>query len=178
MASLSFSARVASHAHPARVALAMASLGWPDADLPMLMASGSSLLGEMAYTGISRPGCVIANTTLAELLDGAASYVDSTEARAPPCADQQKVIWEKTSHEVLAKFMDPPVSMAAVDVRWGRNLWRPVVRFAVEESSGKFRVIDSGLSGSHNSCTSASERIHTCSNLSSLAIARVAALET
>ena len=124
-----------------------------------------------------RPCLVKSNTTLAELLDGAASYVDSTEARAPPCADQQKVIWEKTSHEVLAKFMDPSVSTTAVDVRWGRNLWRPVVRFAVEERSGKFRVIDSGLSGSHNSCTSASERIHTCSNLASLAIARrVAAL--
>ena len=89
----------------------------------------------------------------------AASYIDSIEARAPPWADQQKVIWEKTSQEVLAKFMDPPVSRAAMDVRWGRNLWRPVVRFAVEERSGKFRVIDNGRSGGHNSCTSASERI-------------------
>ena len=113
----------------------------------MLVASGSSLLGEMPYSGIFRPGCVIADTTLAELLDGAASYIDSIEARAPPCADQQKVIWEKTSQEVLAKFMDPPVSRAAMDARWGRNLWRPVVRFAVEERSGKFRVIDNGRSG-------------------------------
>ena len=56
--------------------------------------------------------------------------------------------------------------------RWGRNLWRPVVRFAVEERSGKFRVIDNGRSGSHISCTSSSERIHTSSNLGSLAIAR------
>ena len=168
----SSSARIASHTHPARMALAMAGLGWPDDDLPMLMASGSSLLGEMPYSGIFRPGCVIADTTLAELLDGAASYIDSIEARAPPCADQQKVIWEKTSQEVLPKFMDPPVSRAPMDARWGRNLWRPVVRFAVEERSGKFRVIDNGRSGGHNSCTSASERIHTCSNLASLAIAR------
>ena len=29
---------------------------------------------------------------------------------------------------------------------------RPVVRFAVEERSGKFRVIDNGPSGGHNSC--------------------------
>ena len=66
----SSSARIASHTHPARMALAMASLGWPDADLPMLVASDSSLHGEMPYSGIFRPGCVIADTTLAELLDG------------------------------------------------------------------------------------------------------------
>ena len=76
----------------------------------------------MPYSGSFRPGCVIADATLAELLDGAASYIDSIEARAPPCADQQKVMWEKTSQEVLAKYMDPPVSRAAMDARWGRNL--------------------------------------------------------
>ena len=56
----SSSARVASHAHPSRTALAMASLGWPDADLPM--ASGSSLLGEMPYSPFS--ALVVSSPTL------------------------------------------------------------------------------------------------------------------
>ena len=139
------------HAHPARMALAMASLGWSDADLPMLIASGSSLFWEMPYSGTR---CVIANTTLAELLDG-------TEARAP-----------LTSRASFGRRRPKRSSPSSGSSRlrgcgWGRNLLRPVVGFAVEERSGKFCVIDNGCSGGHNSCTSASERVHTCSNLAS-----------
>ena len=44
-----------------------------------------------------------------------------------------------------------------------RGGWRPLVRFAIEQSSGKWRIIDNGRSASHNWSLETDERIHTTS---------------
>ena len=48
---------------------------------------------------------------------------------------------------------------------------RPVVRFATQERSGKYRVMDNE-SSSQNDATGVEERIHTCSSAASAAIVR------
>ena len=68
--------------------------------------------------------------------------------------------------------MEGPYTKEQIDELHGVGGWRPAVRFATQERSGKFRVIDNGKAGSQNDATGAEERIHTRSAAASAAIAR------
>ena len=61
-----------------------------------------------------------------------------------------------------------PLTRAEVDAKLGRGRWRPIERFR----DGKWRTLDNGKSGSQNSATSATERIHTCGSTASVPVAR------
>ena len=61
---------------------------------------------------------------------------------------------------------------AEIDEKSGRGRWRPIERFALEQRDGKWPTIDNGKSGSQNSATSATERIHTCGSTASVLVAR------
>ena len=103
----SSSARVASHTHPSRTALAMASLGGRTLTFPCLWRRVRPCLG-MPYSGIFRSGCVIADTTLAELLDGAARNKRSPRKRM---VVTQKSQWtpccKPERSEVTTRSTDP-----------------------------------------------------------------------
>ena len=160
--------------HPDRLALAMASLNWSDHDLPILCLEGSRLLGPLSPSHIFRPAVVEPLVSLEELLVSAPIYVAQVLARPKPPEAQVQTIWAKTVKEATegVRVMEGPYTKEHIDSLHGEGGWRPVVRFATQERSGKFRVIDNGKAGSQNDATGAEKRIHTCSSAASAAIAR------
>ena len=160
--------------HPDRLALAVASLNWPDHDLPILCLEGSRLLGPLSPSHIFRPAVVEPLVTLEELLVSAPMYVAQVLARPKPPEAQVQTVWAKTVQEATegTRVMEGPYTKSQIDELHGVGGWRPVVRFATQERSGKYRVIDNGRAGSQNDVTGAEERIHTCSSAASAAIAR------
>ena len=166
----STSRATAAHQEPARVALTMASLSWPDLDLFVLSMAGCSLLGQMPCSGIFRPANVDSSVSLHELLRTAGDFVSSVQTLPAPPSEQSKIIWEKTRAEAAAGLMTQPCTREEMDRVFGAGRWRPIVRFALCQASGKWRVIDNGNSGNQNEATAAAERIHTCSSLASAAM--------
>ena len=116
-------ARIASHTHPARMALAMASLGWPDDDLPILMASGSSLLGEMPYSGIFRP--VVSSPTLHWLSCWMVPRLTSTALRhARRLALTSRKSFGKRHPSPSPGLLWTPGGVAIFGVLWFASQWR------------------------------------------------------
>ena len=150
----------------------LGKMAWPDHEFPHLAAAGSSLVGNMPVSHIFRPAVVTASTSLAELLATAPVYIDHIVKQKPPPAHQIDAVWSKTCEEFESGHMSGPFTRSQVDAIWGRDQWRPAPRFALRQRSGKLRVIDNGRSGGYNDATAADERIHTCSNLASVAILR------
>ena len=60
--------KAASFLEPARLALVLTSLRWPDHDAPLLCATGSQLLGPLAPSGVFREAVVNASVSLCSLL--------------------------------------------------------------------------------------------------------------
>ena len=166
----STSRAIAAHQEPARVALTMASLSWPDLDLPMLSMAGSSLLGQMPCSGIFRPSNVESSVSLHELLRTAGDFGSSVRTFPAPPPEQSKIIWEKIRAEVAAGLMTQPCTREEMDRVFGAGRWRIIVRFALCQASGKWRVIDNGNCSNQNEATAAAERIHTCSSIASAAM--------
>ena len=137
---------------------------------PHLAAAGSSLVGNMPVSHIFRPAVVTASTSLTELLATAPAHIDSLVKQKPPPADQIDAVLSKTCEEFESGHMSGPFTCSQVDAIWGRDQWLPAPHFALRKRSGKLRVIDNGRSGGHNDATADDERIHTCSNLASVAI--------
>ena len=101
-------------------------------------------------------------------------YVAQVLARPKPPEAQVQTVWAKTVQEATegTRVMEGPYTKSQIDELHGVGSWRRVVRFATQERSGKYRVIDNGRAGSQNDVTGAEERIHTCSSAASAAIAR------
>ena len=133
----STSRAIAAHQEPARVALTMASLSWPDLGLPVLSMAGSSLLGQMPCSGIFRPANVESSVSLHELLRTAGDFVSSVQTLPAPPPEQSKIIWENTRAEVAAGLMTQPCTREEMDRVFGAGRWRPIVRFALCQASGK-----------------------------------------
>ena len=64
------------------------------------------------------------------------------------------------------------ITREAMNCVHGAGLWRPVVRFALTQSSSKLSAVDNRRSGGQDDATGATCRIHTCSSLISVATAR------
>ena len=159
-------------AHPERIAAAAASIAWPDHDLALLACGGARLVGEVEKAFIYRPTHIVPDWSTGELLRTAEAYVQEVMLRPQPKAAEAKVIWEKTLEEVDLEYMLGPFSKEQIDQEWGLGKWRCIVRFAIEQRDGSFRVIDIGKSGGHNGSTAAYERIHTCGSGASVALVR------
>ena len=146
-------------AHPERIAAAAASIAWPDHDLALLACGGARLVGEVEKAFIYRPTHIVPDWSTGELLQTAEVYVQEVMLRPQPKAAEAKVIWEITFEEVDLGYMLGPFSKEQIDQEWGLGKWRCIVRFAIEQRDGSFRVIDNGKSGGHNGSTEAYEML-------------------
>ena len=152
--------------HPERIAVAAASLGWPDHDFPLLFSTGAQLLGALPEAHIYRRANVVPSVSLDELLTDANEYVQHIRARPSPKPEQAELVWNKTMEEVELGYMAGSFPAEVVDKLWGEGKWRPIVRFGTEQRDGSFRVIDNGRSGLQNDATGTQERIYTNSDIS------------
>ena len=89
----------------------------------------------------------------------AISAVDEIERSPPP--RQADVIWRLCFEDVEKGFASPPASREEMDRRFGRGQWRPLVRFAAVQPSGKVRGIDDAKRTLHNSHSELLETIYT-----------------
>ena len=120
------------------------------------------------------PALVEPLVSLEELLLSTPMYVAQVLARPKPPESQVQTIWAKTVQKATegARVMEGPYTKRQIDELHGVGGWRPVVGFATQERSGKYRVMDNGRAGPQNDATGVEERIHTCSSAASAAIAR------
>ena len=154
------SLKVASTRHPARLALALHSLNWPDVEAPTLSAAGSALLSEMPRSDICRPADVHAEQTLEDLLSTASAQVSEIPQSPSPPPDQAAVAWAKTE---VARGRG---------CHLGTRIVAPSSQVCnCSERDATWRVIDNGKTGGQNAATPEVERIHTTSNQASLSIA-------
>ena len=159
-------------AHPERMAAAAATIALPDHDLALLACVGARLVGGVEKAFIYRLTHIVPDWSTGELLRTAEAYVQEVMWRPQPEAAGAKVIWEKTLEEVYLGFLLGPFSKEQIEQEWGLGKWRCIVRFAVEQRDGFFRVIDNGKSGGHNGSTEAYERIHTFGSAASVTLVR------
>ena len=81
-----------------------------------------------------------------------------------------KAIWEKSESERTAGLISEWMSEEDLNVKFGVNNWRALMRFALDQKS-KWRMIDDASDG-HNFAYSASEQIHTTSAAAAAALTR------
>jgi len=149
------------------------SIGWPDNALGQLVAGGATIIGALPEAGIYRKADVTPSVSKQELLDTNAEWVDQIMARRPPPPEQVAVVWSKSQEEIKTGTLRGFWAKEVLDAKWGVGGWRPLIRFAIwQAGSGKWRVIDNGKSASHNDALGTSEKIHTTSVDTGVAVMR------
>ena len=88
----------------------------------------------------------------------------------PPPEAQMMAIWEKSESERTSGLISEWMSEEDLDLKFGVNNWRALMRFALDQKS-KWRMIDDASDG-HNFAYSASEQIHTTSAAAAAALTR------
>eukprot|EP00973_Karenia_brevis_P069724 9694450-Karenia_brevis.AAC.1 len=75
------------------------SIGWPDVDLPDLLARGGNIVGDIPPTGIFRQELHSPLQTVDDMLQGANAWIDQLQrSPAPPDAKAQ-VAFDKSLQE-------------------------------------------------------------------------------
>ncbi len=162
---------VAPDLNPHFLDLAGRSVGWPDLEVPWAACCGVNVVGEVPMTGVFRQADVQPTVELEEFLQGADCWNASLVQAAPPKAEQAQVIWDKSAKEQEVGVLGQWQSKDFFDQRFGRGCWRALKRFAVYQAGHEsWRVIDNGLSSSHNDTARLLERIHTTTSEVSMAI--------
>ena len=104
--------------HLERIAVAAASLGWPDHDFPLLFSTGAQLLGTLPEAHIYRRANVVQSVSLDELLTDANQYVPHFRAGPSPKPGQAEPVWNKTMEEVELGYMAGLFPAEVVDKLW------------------------------------------------------------
>ena len=82
-------------------------------------------------------------------------------------------MWEHSVLEQQSGVLGPLCSKNDFDQEFWVSQWRAMVRFALwQENKRKFRLIDNGRSSDHNATHESSERIHTTSTETGMAVVR------
>ena len=156
----------------ATVAACVRAMGWPDAQLPALLAVGFPCVGDYADSGVFR---LLREPRVAEedfdALDHHAHNVELAHrlARSAWTASAEQAesllsITVKTREEVRAGVARGPYTYGEVDALFGRGNWRALDRFCIEQGvksdgSVKRRVCDNARSSKTNACLSTVETI-------------------
>ena len=154
-------AAIASSKSPALLAFLTATLQWPDRAQARSYVEGFPIIGNIPDSGTFRQLSPQQQGISTRTFFGTAAVnaVDEIEAMPPP--KHAEVIWKLCLEDVEKGFASPPVPRAAMDRKFGRGLWRPLVRFAITQASGKVRGIDDAKRTKHNEHSVMSETIYT-----------------
>lgn len=156
----SASKQVASDKDPAFLSLCTALLRWPDVRQPLHVVQGYPIIGEVESTGVFRaidsPELPALDTWLGEAAKIAA---DNIMASRPPRHHEE--ILKATKAEIDKGFCSELRTRSWFDSHYGEGQWRPLERFIIQQSDGKFRVIDNCKRTLHNHHTRMKETIYT-----------------
>ena len=156
----SASKQVASDKDPAFLSLCTALLRWPDVRQPLHVVQGYPIIGEVESTGVFRaidsPELPALDTWLGEAAKIAA---DNIMASRPPRHHEE--ILKATKAEIDKGFCSELRTRSWFDSHYGEGQWRPLERFIIQQSDGKFRVIDNCKRTLHNHHTRMRETIYT-----------------
>ena len=141
---------------PATTAFMIATLQWPDVDLPRKLIEGFEI------AGVIQPSHVFRNETrmggdLEDLLEESESYINMLEADSRPHKEAENIM-KTTDEEIAAGYCSEYMTRQEVDDRFGRGKWSPVPRHVILQND-KCRPVDDGRSSKTNSHTTLSETI-------------------
>ena len=158
---LSANARqVAPGVKPHSLDLLAHSICWPDVNLPQMAAEGAKPLFCQDPVGIFRGKITVAGLSEEEFNLGSGAYMNGLLARNAPSKEQQDVVWELSEKERKKGTLTGYYCKDDMDRKYGAGRWRALSRHAILQNE-KWRLIDDGKAGQHNSTYAASETIHT-----------------
>ena len=139
-----------------------AACGLPDLNLPIDLCAGAPAIGLCPDSGCFRANIEPAELDAADLdhNDWNERCVTSTTARAqnPECAEEIRVIWEKTQKEIASGTAVLIGSKADADRRFGKGKYRAMACFGVKQKDS-FRRCENAKLSLHNKCTTTCESL-------------------
>ena len=164
------SIEVAPNVRPHALDLLAHSIKWPDISVPALMAVGAAPLGRQELTGVFRHRETAATLDPKDFKSSSASFMEAMRARPPPRGDQAAIVFDLSTKEQEAGLLSEWRSEEYLDLKYGKGEWRALPRYVIKQGS-KWRLIDNGRAGEHNSTYDASETIHTTCTSAGVSIA-------
>eukprot|EP00973_Karenia_brevis_P090523 12402992-Karenia_brevis.AAC.1 len=120
------SRKVALHMSPWALYVTGMSIGWPDVDLPDLVARGGNIVGEIPPTGIFRQKLHDPLQTVDELLRDANDWIDQLQRSPAPPDDKAQVAFDESLREQGRGWMSEWLCKEDLDKRFGKGAWVPM----------------------------------------------------
>ena len=161
---------VAPKVMPYKVDLVAHSIVWPDTTLAAMTAVGATPLGPQEKTGVFRDKVTSAQLSVDSFAAGCGAYMRKLVTRPPPRHDMMAKVYELTEAEIKAELLDGYFSFEEMNAKYGEGNWRALPRYPIQQGA-KWRLIDNGKAGEHNSTYESTETIHTTSTAAGIAVA-------
>lgn len=139
------------------------AMDWPDTSLVVDLICGAPAVGDCPDSGVFRADDQQASHNMAHLDHAswnAALAARLTTAGLSPDGDSLHQLWARTQEEVADGWAAEIGSPDDADRLFGRNQWRAMERFGVQQGQ-KLRPCDNARASLHNACTTLHERL-TC----------------